>query len=954
MPDWPAYVSRNLRLRGFRPEREAEIVEEVARQLEDAYSEALRLGSSEAQACEAARRHISDWTALSNALEEAQRGRESAMTMWQHNAEDRDLRKRGKLSMWTDLRHDVGFGLRVLAKSPGFTAVAVLTVALCIGANTAIFSIINAVLLKSLPVSDPRHLMLLEWSARVSPKISNSSSYGDCTNRFEAKTPRGCSFSKPFLEEVRKSGLFTGLAEFAGGGSVTVSGKGEAHQANGQYVSGNYFQTLGVGAATGRVLAASDDTPHSAAVVVLHYGYWMREFGGDPAAVGRTLYLNGHPFTIVGVTEERFTYFTPGSVREMSIPMYQRRHLRMEWTEKQEDATSWWIVAVGRLKPGVTAGAAQAQLSSLFLNHLIHAGKPMAKAEDAPVVTLRPAQEALTGVRQQIKPMLYALMLAVAIVLLIGCANVAGLLLARSTARQKEIAVRQALGAARSRLIRQLLTESITLSALGGGLGVLLAYWGSRALLAFAASNVRRPLGISADLDLRVLAFTFGAAILTGILFGLAPALRSMRVDLTPALKSGPDGGHGRQGPFRPGNVLVVAQVALTVVVLVGAGLLVRTLENLRHLDPGFATENLLTFSLDPTLTRYKGERLAEFNRNLQERFSAIPGVLSVTYSEDPLLSGSISETSVHLPGTPPKEMTQVDYMPVGPGFWGTMKIPLIKGREFNPEEYIAAARREADQKLAARIVAPAIVNESFVRAYFAKGDPIGRPFGANSPGMSGDPDTRETAGWVIVGVVGDAKYNDLRRAIHPTMYVPSGYGGAFELRTARDPMSVVPDVREAVRQVRSDTPIINIRTQAQHIEAMLFQERLIARLSSLFGLLALLLACIGLYGLLAYEVTRGTRDIGIRVALGAQASQVLRRVVAHGVALAVTGVVIGIGASLAVTRFLGSMLYNVKPSDPMTLIGVAVLLLVVTLVACCLPARRATRVDPLVALRHE
>src|SRR5579862_184878 len=773
MPDWPAYVRENLRLHGFRPEREAEIVEEVARQLEDACLEALRLGSSEEQACDAARRHVSDWTALANELEKSHREKESAMTVWQQAAEDRDVRKRGRFSLFTDVRHDVLFGLRVLAKSPGFTAVAVLTMALCIGANTAIFSIINAVMLKSLPVSDPQHLMLFQWSARTTPKRHSSSSYGDCDSSFGGTNPHGCSLSKPFLEEVRKLGLFSGIAEFAGGGQITVSGKGAAHQANGQYVSGDYFQTLGVSAAVGRVMTPADDMPGAAAVAVLHHGYWMREFGGDPAAVGKTIHLNGLPFTVVGVAEERFAYLTPGKIREISVPMSQRRYLRSRWTPQSEDAGSWWIVAVGRLKSGITPEAAQSRVNALFVNGLLHGAKPMSKPEDAPVLTLVPAQTGLSGVRKQISLLLYALMLAVVIVLLIGCANVAGLLLARATARQREIAVRQALGAARGRLMRQLLTESITLSILGGGLGVLLAFWGARSLLAFAASNARRPIGVSADLDLRVLAFTFGAAILTGMLFGLAPALRSMRVDLTPALKSGPDGGHGRQGHFRSGNLLVVAQVALTVVVLVGAGLLVHTLQNLRNLDPGFATENLLTFSVDSTLTHYKGERLLEFYRNLQDRFSTLPGVLSVSYSESPLLSGSLSETSFHLAGTPPKTLTQVDYLPIGPGFFETLKIPRIKGRAFSPEDYALAAKVEGDPKAEARVVVAAIVNESFVRAYFPNVNAIGQPFGAYSKAASGDPDAEDTAGWAIVGVVRDAKYDNLRRKIHPTMYVP-------------------------------------------------------------------------------------------------------------------------------------------------------------------------------------
>ncbi len=954
MPEWCAYVRRNLRLRGFRPEREAEIVEEVARQLEDAYAEALRLGSSPEQARAAAEGHIADWTALARELEESWRGKESSMATLQNAAENRDFRRRGAFSALTDLRQDVFYGLRVLKKSPGFATVAVLTLALCIGANTSIFSIMNAVLLKSLPVHDPQHLLVLQWSARHSPRIHSSSSYGDCDSRFGDDNPRGCSLSKPFLEDVRKLGVFSGMAEFAGTDRITVSGKGEAHHADAQYVSGDYFQTLGVGAAAGRVLTPTDDLPGAVAVVELQYGYWMREFGGDPSAVGKTLHLNGRPFTIVGVAEQRFAYLSPGRVRDISIPMSQRQFLSRRWKPADEDAGSWWIVTVARLKRGVSPQSAQSQVSALFTNELMRGDKPLAKPEDAPIIALLPAQTGLAGVRDQMSAMLYTLMLAVAIVLAIGCANVAGLQLARAGARRREIAIRQTVGAARSRLVRQLLAENITLALAGAGLGILVAYWSSHALLAFADSNSGSQAAISADLDWRVLAFTMGAALLTGILFGLAPALGSMRVDLTPALRSSSNRTHGRASRFKLGNLLVVAQVALTMVVLVGAGLLVHTLQNLRNVDPGFATQNLLTFSVDATLTGYKGERRQQFYDDLEQRFSAIPGVLSVGYSQAALLSGSLGETSFHLAGTPPKASTQVDDMPIGPGFFDTMKIPMVRGRMLTRAEFALAGKLEDDPKAAAKVAMPVVVNESFVKAYFPHGNPIGQPFGANSPAISGDPDTEEGAGWVIVGVVRDAKYNDLRREIHPTIYVPSGDAGTFELRTAGDPEAIVPAVRHVVRQAAPDLPIVGIETQTRKIDAMLFQERLVARLACLFGLLSLLLASIGLYGLLAYEVTNTTREIGIRVALGAPLADVLGGVIRHGVVLAAIGAAMGIAASLAVTRWLGSMLFDVKPSDPLTLIGVSCLLLMVAFAACYFPARRATRVDPLVALRHE
>jgi predicted permease len=398
----------------------------------------------------------------------------------------------------------------------------------------------------------------------------------------------------------------------------------------------------------------------------------------------------------------------------------------------------------------------------------------------------------------------------------------------------------------------------------------------------------------------------------------------------------------------------VVAQVALTMVVLVGAGLLVHTLQNLRNVDPGFATEKLLTFGVDATMTGYQGERQAQFYDDLQQRFSALPGVLSASYSAMDLLNGSMMQASFHLAGTAPKALTETAYLPIGPGFFDTMKIPIVKGRMFTPAEFALVDKIEDDPKADAKILTPVIVNEAFVKAYFAKADPIGQTIGADGPAISGDPETEENAGSMIVGVVRDTKYANLRRGVDPTVYAPTGKALAFELRTAGDPESLIPAVRKVVRQARPDLPIVNMETQTQQIDTILFQERLIARLASLFGLLSLLLASIGLYGQLAYEVTNGTREIGIRMALGAPLPDVLSGVVRDGVALTAIGAATGIAASLAVTRLLGSILFDVKPSDPLTLIGVSCLLLTVALAACYFPARRATRVDPLVALRHE
>jgi len=959
MPDWASYVRQNLRLRTLRPEREAEIVEDLAGQLEYAYRESLNRGLTDEQAQDEARQHVVDWASLANELDHSHRGKVSAMAILQRQAEDRDVRKRRTFSILSDLRQDVLYGLRVLAKNRGFTTIAVLTLALGIGANTAIFSIIDAVMLKSLPVRDPQGLMLLKWGARQSPKFHNSNSYGDCVTSIGGANASGCSLSKPFLEDVRtKTNVFSGLGEFAGAGAMNLSGNGPASRVNAQYVSGDFFQTLGVSAAAGRLIEPFDDTPSANSVAVLNYAYWQKAFGGNSSVVGETIHLNNLPFTIVGVAEARFNYLTPGNGYDLWIPLSQRSRLRKGWNPRSDDAGSWWIVAVGRLKPGVARSEAQNKLSQLFLNDLPHGDKPLAKEEDAPAITLEPAQTGLTGARRRLSTPLYVLMMAVGIVLLIACANVAGLMLARAAARQKEIAVRLALGAGRARIVRQLLTESVTLSVAGGLLGIILAFWGARSLLAFLASTSQRPLGFTAALDFRVLGFTAAAAIITGIAFGLAPAVRCMRVDLTPVLKEGAgkgsSEGHGGRGWLNLGNSLVVAQVALTVVVLVGAGLLVKTLENLKSIDPGFSTNNVLNFDVDPTLTGYKGERLATFYRDLRDRFNAIPGVLSASYSEMSLLSGSLSTTGFHLPGTPPKRQSDADYLPVGAEFFATMRIPLVGGRVFHPEEYVQAAKEEADPKSQSQMPEAAIVNESFVRAYFPNVNPLGQPFGANGPGITGEPDQTVEPGWVIVGVVGDAKYNNLRREVHPTMYVPSEEGGSFELRTGGNPMAAMDGIRDVIRQTGSDIPIFNIKTESDQIDALLFQERMIARLSSSFGMLALLLACIGLYGLLSYEVAGRTREIGIRMALGAQAGNVLRDVVWKGIKLAATGVAIGTAASFEVTRYLGTVLYDVKPSDPTTLVSVGVILLLVTLAACYVPARRATTVDPLVALRYE
>lgn len=584
------------------------------------------------------------------------------------------------------------------------------------------------------------------------------------------------------------------------------------------------------------------------------------------------------------------------------------------------------------------------------------------QVDDDPQITLVPAQSGLTGSRPQYANPLYVLMLAVGIILLIACANVAGLMLARAAKRQPEMAVRQALGAGRLRIVRQLLTESVLLATLGGSLGVVFAYCGARAIVSFVSRNQIRPLGFATGIDLRVLGFTVAISLLCGILFGVAPALRSTYGDVAPALKRG-DGssmprGHGRKW-LSLGNTLVIAQVALAMVLLVGAGLLVRTLQNLRSVDIGFDSHNILIFTINPDLAGYKGTQIDSFYRDLQGRLSETPGVKSASYSMVPLLSSFLMGTSFHWPGTPQDQYSEADMLGVGPSFFQTMHIPFVAGRGFATPDFEIASANFASVLAALNPGAkPAmgpptsvIVNQAFVEKYLGKENPLGKRFGDSA----GDSYIPPTPGYEIVGVVRDTKYSDLRREIHAMIFSPNTLGGAtFEVRTAANPEAILPLIRRVVAQVNANLPLFDVHTQSEQIDRLLFQERLVARLASFFALLALLLACVGLYGLLSYEVARRSREIGIRIALGAQAADVLRMVIQQGITLAIVGALLGTGVALGVTRYLASMLYDVHASDPLTLISVAVLLTLVAFVACYLPARRALRVDPMVALRCE
>jgi predicted permease len=864
------------------------------------------------------------------------------------------------------LLQDLRYGWRMLRKSPAFTIIAVVTLALGIGANTAIFSLIDAVVFRSLPIPDPQSLLVFQWESHKGPGNMSYRNFGECDENHDDTSARGCSLSLPFFKQVQaQAGLFSHVAAYTAIGQLDMSGNGPARMVKGEFVTGDYFQTLGVRAHLGQLINAGDDDASAQGGAVLGHNFWQTEFGGSESAIGKTIRLNGIPFQIIGVTESRFDALTLSNKYDVIIPMAQRPVVVPNWKPRDDQADHWWLVTIGRLKSGVALSQAEAGVSLLFRNSIESVGKPLFKPESDPRIRLAQASQVLGGSHKSTLQPLYVLMLCVGAVLLIACANVAGLLLARSVVRQREIAVRLALGARRSRILLQFLTESVMLAFAGGALGMLVAVWGARALMVMVSAGSVNPPIFSPQLDWRVLGFTAGVSLLTGVLFGLAPALRGSDVNLTSSLKavagSGTTVSEGKQRRFSAGGMLVAVQMALAIVVLVIAGLLVRTLNNLKSLNPGFDTQNVLLFGIDPRLAGYKGQQIDNLFFELQEKFSAIPGVTSATYSWYPFLSGGLWNTAFHRPGTPPpskqemesgaaENQVESDVYPIGPRFFSTWGIPFYSGRDFTSSDYVVAASNDGDKP--SSNPTPVIVNQEFARQYFPGKNPLGQIFGEQEPTGVGDA---KAPGYLIVGMVANSKYNSLRREITPCFYQPNVGGQAFfELRTGTYPLSVVPTVKNIVDQQSHDLAVFRISTETEAIDRQVFTEKMTARLSSLFGLLALLLACLGLYGLLSYEVTRRTREIGIRMAIGAQSHNVIGLVLVKAIALIAGGAAIGIVAALGVTRFLSSFFYGVHAGDPLTLAAVAGLLALVALAACYIPARRATKIDPLVALRYE
>ena len=838
------------------------------------------------------------------------------------------------------LLQDIRYGLRMLLKAPGFTAVAVLTLALGIGANTAIFSLINAVMLKSLPVRDPQQLVLSQWDDDKWPPQFGQTGW-------DSKY----SFSYPTFEDFRAqrdtlSSAFAWVPLGFNDQNTTVGINGEPTLASGEMVTGEYFSGLGVAPLLGRGITEADENPGAPRVAVISYAYWSRRFGRDRSIIGRSVTLNAIPFTIVGVAPPTFYGVQIGTEPDIWIAFDDKQNLRPWSTEPGNGAASvytardWLCVnVIGRLKNGVSRAQAQSSLDALF-HHIVTADWRPDNDNQVPHLTLAPASQGLPQLQQSTGQPLIILMIAVGMVLLIACANVATLLLARATARKKEISVRLAIGASRSRLIRQLLTESVLMSVLGGLLGLVFAYWGTHALVALMSSG-SSPLILDAGADSKVLLFTFAASVLTGILFGLAPAFRITRIELASAMKDTAANVSDARDKHRLGKSLIVAQVAASLVLMIGAGLFVRTLVNFEEKNFGFNQKNLLSFGLDPTRAGYQDARLVNLYSQLLDRIQALPGVRAATVMEYAPFDGWSNNNSVYVEGGVKKtENPIVTSQRIGPDFFSTMGIPIILGRAINRTDTAASPK-------------VAVIDETFAQKFFPGQNPIGRHF---SQGLKFDPkDSIE-----IVGVAKPAELTNPHSALRAKAYFPYGQVPKyvnmmfFEVRAQGAPSAVISELRDAVRQADPALPLMDLKSQTEETSQALSQERLFARLTSVFGLLALLLAMIGLYGTMAYSVTRKTHEIGIRMALGANPANVLAMVIRQGITLALIGVAIGIVAALGVTRLVSSMIFGVTPYDPLTFLVVAAVLVAVAFFACFIPARRAMRVDPMIALRYE
>jgi predicted permease len=832
------------------------------------------------------------------------------------------------------LAGDLRYTFRSFRKNPGFTAIAVLSLALGIGANTAIFSLLDRVMLRSLPVRDPQQLVL--FTADGPRRGSVNTNYDDTF-----------TFSYPMYLDFRDHApdLSGAIGWYPISASLSLNGTTERVAAN--LVSGNFFEVLGAGTAIGRPIISDDARAMGGnAVAVLSYGFWQQRFGGDPGILNRQVSINGQPLTVVGVAARGFDGVAMGEAPSAFIPVTMKPQLLPERAQ-MESRRNMWLNVMGRLKPGVTRASVEAALNVFWkpilqdeLNQMTSASAQFRQRFVNRHITLSDASNGISMLRMLFRQPLALLMGLVGLVLLIACANVANLMIARAAGRQKEIAIRLAVGATRGDIVRQILSEGLILAAAGGALGVMVAVWSGRALLAFLPfANYTATL--SADPDWRILAFTAAVSLLCGIVFGLAPAFQTMRPDLASTMKEQAGGviSSGAHVIVRKG--LVIAQVALSLLLLTGAGLFLRSLGNLKSIDLGFRTDHLMSFAIQPSLNGYDARRAIALFDTVRQRVAAVPGVHAVASTQTPLLGNDNWDFGVTVPGYTPKEGENAPNVDaVSAGYFAALGMPLAAGRDL----------RMSDDTAAPHV---AVVNETFARVYFEGANPIGRQFYFSS-------DEKKTP-VEIVGVVKDGKYADVREQKQRFIFTPyaqqynPNIGAMFYyVRTAQDPESISSALRQTIHETDANLPIFALKTMDRQIDEDMFADRIVSMLSAFFGILATALAAIGLYGVMSYTVTRRTREIGIRMALGASRGEVLGIVMREVAILAGVGIAIAAPLSFPLANLAKSMLYGVAPHDAIALAGAAAVLAATALAAGYLPAARAARVDPLVALRND
>lgn len=896
MPDFKQQIRDRLAGSSLSPTREVEIVEELSQHLEDRYEQALSRGATEGEAYEAALLELKENGLLGLEI----RGVERSV---QQDPVPMGIERGANII--GDLAQDLHYGLRMLVKNPSFTIVAVLALALGIGANSAIFSVVNTVLLRPLPYKNPGRLVML-WE--------EATHLG-----FPKNTPSPANF----IDWRAQNTVFEAMAAMVER-SFNLTGVGEPERFDGRRVSANLFDLLGVQPQLGRAFRAEEDKPGSR-VVILSNGLWQHRFGGDPRVIGQAVSLNGESYTVIGVMPGSFQF--PTRRDQLWVPLA---------FDAKEAASrgNHFLEVIARMKPGVTLQQAQAEMSTIAAR--LAQQYPEENLRVGSVVTA--LQEQVVG---DIKPALLVLLGAVGFVLLIACANVANLLLARAAARQKEIALRLALGAGRSRLTRQFLTESVLLAVIGGAVGLLLSIAGLRVLKTFIPDTISQAQAIS--IDAKVLVFTGLVALVTGIIFGLAPAMQVSHLDINDTLKEGGRDAAGGTRGNRIRALLVIGEIAVSFVLLMGAGLLINSFMHLRNLHPGFRANHLLTMKIPLSEVKYPDkERRSPFYAEVLRRVQALPGVqsaavagnLPLTYDGDSMPIGIEGRTD-----PPPDQRPDVILRVVGPGYFSTMGIPLVRGRDFS----------EQDKADSARVV---IVSEKTARHFWPGENPIGKRL---KPGS-----TSRNIPWIeIIGVVKDVRQNDFVSEPKMQMYMPyqqlnSFAPNALVVRTNVEPLSLTGAVRNAIWAVDKDQPVSNLRSMDEIVSEAVARQRFSMLLLGIFAALAMVLAAVGIYGVMSYSIAQRTREIGLRIALGAQKSDVLKMILRQGLRFVAAGLAIGLAASFVLTRVMASLLFGISATDPATFVSISLVLIAVALLASYIPAVRAMKIDPMLALRYQ